>query len=181
MGCFPEPSGDDCTDADFGYFVEDDPSSAAASCQRCVAASGEGRPTGCFPSSLCTLEDFDVLLQEGAEAEGLAQMTASCQFCWAGIDEDEEWTDCFPAGTSCTPDETTLGEGCLVEECGDSIWSDLGSACTLCLADEASGDLEALTQAHLDSCEADDEVKLTSRASAIGASAVALIVAAVFN
>jgi hypothetical protein len=102
----------------------------------------------------CTVEDFGLIIQGD---EYFTQTTARCQFCLGANDGIENgWTGCFPAGTSCSSDETTLGEGCLMGACEDEAPPDgIGSACMLCLA-KASGDLDAVTQAHLDSCEADE-------------------------
>ena len=155
----PEPSRDDCTDADFVFIVqgEEQFSSMTASCQRCVGTAGDDAWMACIPAPSeddCTVEDFG-LIRQGDEY--FTQTTARCQFCLGANDGIENgWTGCFPAGTSCTSDETTLGEGCLMGACEDEAPPDgIGSACMVCLA-KATGDLDALTQAHLDSCEADE-------------------------
>jgi hypothetical protein len=156
--CLPEPSRDDCTDADNGFMAqgEEQFSSMTATCQRCVATAGDDDDgwMGCFPAPSegdCTVEDFGLVMQ----GEELTQTTARCQFCIGATGDIENgWMGCFPADASCTSDEITLGEGCLMGACANEAPPDsIGSACMLCLF-IASGDLDALTQEHLDSCEA---------------------------
>ena len=82
---------------------------------------------------------------------------------------------CFPTGSSCTSDESTLGKRCLAGGCKDEDPPDgLGSACMLCIFKAADGDPDEVTQAHLDSCGSGPKA---SGASAVGASVVAALIA----
>ena len=44
--CYPAPSADDCTDADLDLLVQEQLSSATASCQYCLSTQDEADPNG---------------------------------------------------------------------------------------------------------------------------------------